>query len=73
MANLALEQISKHRSRPSSALYVLLYTAGRRLNGYDVRKSALDDIAFTVPLLDEILHRIIHAPSVLLKGGTANL
>jgi hypothetical protein len=39
-----LEQISKRRSRPSSSLYVLLYTAGRRLNGYDVRKSALEDI-----------------------------
>jgi hypothetical protein len=37
----ALEQISKRRSRPSSSLYVLLYTAGRCLDGYDVWKSAL--------------------------------
>jgi Uma2 family endonuclease len=49
-----LEQISKRRSRPSSALYVLLYTAGRRLNGYDVRKSALDIAAIIVCVRDGI-------------------
>jgi hypothetical protein len=46
----ALEQISKRRSRPSNALYVLWYTAGRRLNGYDVRKSALGKHSATVRL-----------------------